>query len=350
MTKVIQIGNVKIGGGNPVAIQSMTNTKTSDVAATIDMIRQLEALGCKIVRVAVKNADDAAAIRDIKRGISLPLVADIHFDYRLAVKAIQAGADKIRMNPGNIGSDEKVQLVVDAAKASGVPIRVGVNSGSLDEDIERKYGHTAEALAESALKHVAILEKFGFEDIVISCKASSVTMTVESNRILHRKTGYPLHLGVTEAGTFQRALVKSAMGIGSLLMDGIGDTVRVSVTGSPLVEIDAAKCILRAAGLPVGGVDIISCPTCGRCGIDLESIVEEVERRTAHIKQPLKVAVMGCIVNGVGEGKFADVGLAGGERSAVIFSGGKVLKKVGSDGDMVGELLLAIEKKLGDKI
>jgi len=328
-TRKLKIGNIYIGGGSPVAIQSMTNTKTSDVEATVRQIHALTEAGCDIVRVAVPDEAAAQAISEIKRQITIPLVADIHFDYRLALKAMENGADKIRINPGNIGSRERVEQVVDMAKERGIPIRIGVNSGSLEKEILNKYGRvTAQALVESAMGHVRILEDLNFYDIVISIKSSDVVTAFEAYTLLSQKTDYPLHIGITEAGTVYRGTIKSAVGIGAILLSGIGDTIRVSLTGDPVEEIKAAKEILRACGLYNKGVVFVSCPTCGRTQIDLISIAEKVEKELENIDKPIKVAVMGCVVNGPGEAREADIGIAGGKDSAVLFKKGQIIRKV----------------------
>lgn len=343
-TRKLRVGNIYIGGDAPISIQSMTNTKTSDVEATVKQIKALEEAGCEIVRVAVPDMAAAEAISEIKKQISIPLVADIHFNYELALKSMENGVDKIRINPGNIGSKEKVMKVVSMAKEKGVPIRIGVNSGSLEKDILNKYGHvTAEGLAESALGHVRILEELDFHDIVISIKSTDVPMAFEAYRLISEKTDYPLHIGITEAGTVYRGTIKSAVGIGAMLLSGIGDTIRVSLTGDPVEEIKAAKEILRACGLYNKGVQFISCPTCGRTQIDLISIAEKVEKALENYEKPIKVAVMGCVVNGPGEAREADIGIAGGRDSAVIFRKGEILRKV-PEGEIVEALLDEIKK------
>ncbi len=344
-TKKIRVGNIYIGGDAPISIQSMTNTKTSDVQATVRQIRALADAGCEIVRVAVPDMEAAEAIAEIKKQITLPLVADIHFDYRLALKAIENGADKIRINPGNIGSIDRVREVVKLAKARDIPIRIGVNSGSLEKELLDKYGHVcAEALVESALGHVKILENLDFSNIVISIKSSDVPMFVKAHQILAGKTDYPLHIGVTEAGTPFAGAIKSAVGIGAMLLSGIGDTIRVSLTGDPVLEIKAAKEILKACGLYNKGVVLVSCPTCGRTQINLIDIAEKVEKALENFDKPVKVAVMGCVVNGPGEAREADIGIAGGKDSAVIFKKGQILRKVPESG--VVEALLDEIKKL----
>ena len=344
MTRQILVGNVPVGGGAPVSIQSMCNTKTDDVAATVDQIHALEAAGCEIVRVAVPDMAAAKAIGAIKSRIHIPLVADIHFDYRLALECAGQGVDKIRINPGNIGAKERVKAVVEACRAGHIPIRIGVNGGSLEKELRKKYGGvTAEALVESAIGHVALLEEFDFHDICISVKCSSVPVNIAAYRLLSERCDYPLHLGVTEAGTPAMGLLKSAMGIGGLLCLGIGDTIRVTLTADPVEEIAAAKQILQAAGLRQEGPNLIACPTCGRTNIDLIPIAQEVERRLAGCTKPITVAVMGCAVNGPGEASSADVGIAGGNGEGLVFAHGKVLRKVPQE-RLVEELMLEIEK------
>ena len=332
MTRQILVGGVPIGGGAPISIQSMCNTRTEDVARTVAQIKRLEAAGCDIVRVAVPDMAAAEAISQIKRQIAIPLVADIHFDWRLAVCAAQRGADKIRINPGNIGGADRVLQVAQACKERHIPIRIGVNGGSLEKTLLERYGGvTADALVESALGEMAQLEKCGFEDILISIKATSVPVTVEACRKLRQKTDCPLHIGVTESGTLSSGLVKSAVGIGTLLLEGIGDTLRVSLTADPVEEVVAARRILQAAGLRQSGVELISCPTCGRTKIDLISLANEVEARLAHVKKEITVAVMGCVVNGPGEARAADVGIAGGDGVGVVFRKGEPVKTVPQD-------------------
>ena len=344
MTRQIMVGNVPVGGGAPVSIQSMCNTKTDDVAATVDQIHALEAAGCEIVRVAVPDMAAAKAIGAIKSRIHIPLVADIHFDYRLALECAGQGVDKIRINPGNIGSKERVKAVVEVCRAGHIPIRIGVNGGSLEKELRNKYGGvTAEALVESAMGHVALLEEFDFHDICISVKCSSVPVNIAAYRLLSERCDYPLHLGVTEAGTPAMGLLKSAMGIGGLLCMGIGDTIRVTLTADPVEEITAAKQILQAAGLRQEGPNLIACPTCGRTNIDLIPIAQEVERRLAGCTKPITVAVMGCAVNGPGEASSADVGIAGGNGEGLVFANGKVLRKVPQE-RLVEELMLEIER------
>ncbi len=333
-----------MGGGAAVSIQSMCNTPTEDVAATVQQIARLEQAGCDIVRVAVPTEEAARAIPAIKRAIHIPLVADIHFDYRLALLCIDGGVDKIRINPGNIGSKDRVRAVADGCRERGIPIRVGVNGGSLEKDLLRKYGGvTAEALAESALGHVRLLEECGFEDICISVKCSRVPVNMAAYELLHEKVDYPLHLGVTEAGTPEMGVLKSAIGIGGLLCRGIGDTLRVSLTADPVEEVVAAKRILQACGLRRSGPDLIACPTCGRTRYDMLPIAREVERRLKNCDKPITVAVMGCVVNGPGEASAADVGIAGGNGEGLLFARGRILRKVPED-QLVDALFQEIEK------
>lgn len=343
-TRKIRVGNIFIGGDAPVTVQSMTNTDTRDSAATASQVKELEEAGCDIVRIAVPDMEAAGALREIKKAAGIPLVADIHFDYRLAVACIENGADKIRINPGNIGGREKVAKVVDAARSSGIPVRIGVNSGSLEKNILEKYrGVTPEGLVESALGHVRMLEEFGYEDIVLSLKASDVPMTIEAYRLISKKTDYPLHLGVTEAGTPFAGTVKSAVGIGCLLAEGIGDTLRVSLTGEPLEEVRVGIELLKALGLRKAGVELVSCPTCGRTGIDIVKIANEVERRLSGCKKQVCVAIMGCAVNGPGEAREADIGIAGGDGEALLFKKGNIIRKIPGD-RIVDELIEEIEK------
>lgn len=344
MTKQIFAGSVPIGGGAPVSIQSMCNTKTHDVDATVEQILQLEAAGCEIVRVAVPDLAAAKAVGRIKSRIHIPLVADIHFDYRLALECAAQGIDKIRINPGNIGGEDRVKAVAETCRNGKIPIRIGVNGGSLEKELLKKHGGaTAEALAESALGHAALLEKYDFDDICISVKCSSVPVMMDAYRILSGKCAYPLHLGVTEAGTPGMGVIKSAMGIGGLLCLGIGDTLRVTLTADPVEEIYAAKKILMAAGLRREGPDLIACPTCGRTNIDLIPIAKEVERRLEDCRKPITVAVMGCAVNGPGEASAADVGIAGGKGEGLIFRKGKILRKVPQE-QLVDELMAEISQ------
>ncbi len=344
MTRQIMIGSVPVGGGAPVTIQSMCNTKTDDVPATVDQILRLEEAGCEIIRVAVPDMAAARAIGAIKSRIHIPLVADIHFDYKLALECAAQGIDKIRINPGNIGGEDRVKAVADACRERKIPIRIGVNGGSLEKELLKKYGGaTPEALAESALGHAALLEKFDFTDICISVKCSSVPVTMGAYRLLREKCTYPLHLGVTEAGTPSMGVIKSAMGIGGLLCLGVGDTLRVTLTADPVEEIHAARKILLAAGLRQEGPNVIACPTCGRTNIDLIPIAEEVERRLAGCTKPITVAVMGCAVNGPGEAAAADVGIAGGKGEGLLFRKGQILRKVPQD-RLVDELMEEIGK------
>ena len=331
-TKIILIGDRVIGGGNPILIQSMTNTKTEDVRATAQQIRKLTAAGCEIIRCAVPTMEAARALKEIKKEISIPLVADIHFDYKLALAAIENGADKIRINPGNIGNAERVKAVVDAAKERKIPIRVGVNSGSLDKNLVEKYhGVTAEGLVESALEKAGMIEDMGYDQLVISIKSSDVMMCARAHELIAKKTVYPLHVGITEAGTLLSGNIKSAIGLGLILSQGIGDTIRVSLTGDPQEEIKSAKLILRTLGLRTGGIEVVSCPTCGRTQIDLISLANQVENMVADIPLSLKVAVMGCVVNGPGEAKEADLGIAGGIGEGLLIKKGQVIRKVPED-------------------
>lgn len=328
-TKVIRIGDRVIGGGNPVLIQSMTNTKTEDVEKTVEQILALERAGCEIIRCAVPTMEAAKALAEIKKQIHIPLVADIHFDYRLAIAAMENGADKIRINPGNIGSKERIQAVVDVAKERKIPIRVGVNSGSLEKELVEKYhGVTAQGIVESALDKVHMIEELGYDNLVVSIKSSDVLMCVKAHEILAEKTNYPLHVGITEAGTVISGNIKSAIGLGIILYQGIGDTVRVSLTGDPVEEVKSAKLILRTLGLRKGGIEVVSCPTCGRTKIDLIGLANEVENMVQDIPLDLKVAVMGCVVNGPGEAKEADIGIAGGNGEGLLIQKGEVICKV----------------------
>ncbi len=342
MSKQILVGGVPVGGGAPVSIQSMCNTRTDDVRATVEQILRLEAAGCDIVRVAVPDLAAARAIGAIKEQISIPLVADIHFDYKLALEAAAAGADKIRINPGNIGAPERVKAVAEVCKAKKLPIRIGVNGGSLEKPILAKYGGvTAEALVESAFGHIALLHRFDFDDICVSLKSSSVPLTMAAYRLMSEKSDYPLHLGVTEAGTVEMGTLKSAIGIGGLLALGVGDTLRVSLSADPVEEIVAARKILKAAGLRRDGPELISCPTCGRTSIDLISLARQVEERLKDVDKPITVAVMGCVVNGPGEASAADVGLAGGKGEGVLFRKGEIVKKVPEE-QLIDELFALI--------
>ena len=329
MTKTVKIGDRVIGGGNPILIQSMTNTKTEDVAATVAQINKLAAAGCDIIRCAVPTMQAAEALTEIKKQVSIPVVADIHFDYRLAIAAMEHGADKIRINPGNIGSVERVRAVVAVAKDRNIPIRVGVNSGSLEKELVEKYhGVTAEGIVESALDKVRIIEEMGYDNLVISIKSSDVLMCVKAHELIAKETDHPLHVGITEAGTIISGNIKSSIGLGLILHQGIGDTIRVSLTGDPLEEIKSAKLILRTLGLRKGGIEVVSCPTCGRTQINLIELANQVENMVADIPLDIKVAVMGCVVNGPGEAKEADIGIAGGIGEGLIIKKGEVYKKV----------------------
>ena len=341
-TKVIQIGDRKIGGGNPIAIQSMTNTKTEDVKATVEQILRLERAGCEIIRCTVPTLEAAAAIREIKKQIHIPLVADIHFDYRMALAAIENGADKIRINPGNIGNPERVKAVVDAAKERNIPIRVGVNSGSLEKPLVEKYGGvTAEGIVESALDKVHMIEDLGYDNLVISIKSSDVLMCVKAHELLAGRTVYPLHVGITESGTVNSGNIKSAIGLSLILSPGIGDTIRVSLTGDPVEEIKSAKLILRTLGLRKGGIEVVSCPTCGRTQINLIDLATKVEKMVEDYPLDIKVAVMGCVVNGPGEAKEADLGVAGGIGEGLLIEHGEIVKKLPED-----QLLPALKEEL----
>ena len=341
-TKVIRIGDRVIGGGNPVLIQSMTNTKTEDVKATVEQIQALTAAGCDIIRCAVPTMEAAEALSEIKKQITIPLVADIHFDYRLAIAAMEHGADKIRINPGNIGSRDRVQAVVDVAKERQIPIRVGVNSGSLEKELVEKYhGVTAEGIVESALDKVHLIEDMGYDQLVISIKSSDVLMCARAHEMIADKTDYPLHVGITEAGTLFSGNIKSAVGLGIILYQGIGDTIRVSLTGDPLEEVRSAKRILKTLGLRKGGIEVVSCPTCGRTQIDLIGLANRVERMVEDIPLDIKVAVMGCVVNGPGEAKEADIGIAGGVGTGLLIKKGEIVKKLPED-----ELLDALRYEL----
>ncbi len=342
MTRQINVGGVLIGGGAPVVIQSMLNTKTTDVAGSLEQIRKLKEAGCQIVRLAVPNMDAARSFSEVCKESPLPLVADIHFDYKLAIAAAEGGASKIRINPGNIGGEDRVKAVVDVCKDKKIPIRIGVNGGSLDKKLLEKYGHpTPDALVESAFEHLALLEKYGFYDSCVSMKSSTVPNMVAAARLFRAKCDYPLHIGVTETGPVRMGMLKSAMGIGSLLMDGIGDTIRVSLTDDPVEEVYAAKDILKAAGLRKEGVNIISCPTCGRTQIDLIGLVNRVDEALKDCEKPITVAVMGCIVNGPGEAREADIGIAGGDGCGMLFEKGVQVMKLPYD-----ELLPALLKRI----
>ena len=340
MSRVVKVGNLLIGGGNPIVIQSMTNTTTSDVEATVNQIKKLEAAGCQMVRMTINNEEAAKAIGEIKKRIDVPLCADIHFDYKLALLAIENGIDKLRINPGNIGSDENIKAVVEKAKEKNIPIRIGVNSGSIEKHILEKYRKpTADGMVESAMYHINLLEKNGFNDIVVSLKASNIKMMVEAYRKISKLVDYPLHLGVTEAGTAFQGTVKSAIGIGALLVDGIGDTIRVSLTEDPVEEIKVAKEILKVLGLIEAGVEIVSCPTCGRTEIDLIGLAKKVEKEFENENRKIKIAVMGCVVNGPGEAREADYGVAGGKGVGVLFKKGQIVKKVDES-----EILIELKK------
>ena len=328
-TRVIQIGDKLIGGGNPILIQSMTNTRTEDVAATVEQILRLQKAGCEIIRCTVPTLEAAQAIKEIKKQIAIPLVADIHFDYKMAIAAMENGADKIRINPGNIGSKDKVAAVVEVARERNIPIRVGVNSGSLEKELVEKYhGVTAEGIVESALDKVQIIEDLGYENMVISIKSSDVLMCVKAHELLAKQTDYPLHVGITESGTVTSGNIKSSIGLGLILHQGIGDTIRVSLTGDPVEEIKSAKLILRTLGLRKGGIEVVSCPTCGRTKIDLIGLANQVETMVAGYPLDIKVAVMGCAVNGPGEAKEADIGIAGGIGEGLLIKKGEIVKKV----------------------
>lgn len=342
-TRVVNIGGVLIGGNNPIAIQSMTNTKTEDVSATVNQILRLEEAGCEIIRCAVPTMEAAEAIGEIKKRVHIPVVADIHFDYRLAIAAMENGVDKIRINPGNIGSPERIQAVVDAAKERNIPIRVGVNSGSLERNLVEKYGGvTAEGIVESALDKVKIIEDMGYDNLVISIKSSNVMMCVKAHELISEKTDYPLHVGITESGTVMTGSIKSAVGLGLILGQGIGDTIRVSLTGDPVEEIKAAKTILKTLGIRQSGIEIVSCPTCGRTSIDLIGLAQKVEKLAADYDNlNLKLAVMGCVVNGPGEAREADLGVAGGKGEGILIKKGEVVKKMPE-----AELLSALKYEL----
>ena len=342
-TKVISIGDVRIGGNHPIAIQSMCNTKTEDVKSTVAQIHALEAAGCEIVRVAVPTMEAAQAIKEIKKQIHIPLVGDIHFDYRLAIEAMKNGVDKIRINPGNIGSEDRVKAVVDMAKACHVPIRVGVNSGSLEKHIIEKYGHvTAEGIVESALDKVRMIEALDYDQMVVSIKSSDVLMCVKAHELIAAQTNYPLHVGITESGTVLSGNIKSAIGLGIMLNEGIGNTIRVSLTGDPVEEIKSAKLILKTLGLRKGGIEVVSCPTCGRTQIDLIGLANQVENMVQGYDLDLKVAVMGCVVNGPGEAREADLGIAGGIGEGLLIRKGEIIKKV-PEGELLGALKDALD-------
>ncbi len=343
-TNKIKVGDIFIGGDSPISVQSMTNTDTRDVRATVEQIKRLEEEGCRIIRVAIPDSQSAQAVKEIKKAIKIPLVADIHFDYRLALECMRNGVDKIRLNPGNIGGQDRVKAVADMARERQIPIRIGVNSGSVEKSIIEKFGGvTPEGMVESALNHAAMLEAADFGDIAISIKASSVPMTIAAYRLLSQKTSYPLHIGVTEAGTVYKGTIKSAVGIGCLLAEGIGDTIRVSLTGDPIEEIRAGKQILKSLGLLKEGIDVVSCPTCGRTRVDLIGIVNEIEPILEKLDKNIKVAIMGCAVNGPGEAKDADIGIAGGVNEVLLFKKGLVVKKIPQE-NAVEELIKEINK------
>lgn len=350
-TRRIMVGNVAIGGGAPIVVQSMTSTFTSDIKATLRQIKRLEKAGCEIVRVAVPDMESARAISEIKKQIKIPLIADIHFNYKLGIEALKNGADGLRINPGNIGSKERVKEIIDEAKSRKIPVRIGINAGSLEEDILQKYSckATAEALAESALRNVRIIEDMGFNDIKISVKSSDVLTTVDAYRLVAKELNYPLHLGITEAGTLVQGVIKSSIGMGILLAEGIGDTIRVSLTADPVEEVKAGYMLLSALNLRQRGITLISCPTCGRAEVDVLKIAREFEKRVNfNSPHPLKVAIMGCVVNGPGEAKEADVGIACGKKSGILFKGGKIVKKI-KEKEMVDILIDEINNLLKEK-
>lgn len=341
-TKVVHIGNQKIGGDNPILIQSMTNTKTEDIKSTVEQIKRLEAAGCDIIRCAVPTMEAAKAFREIKNQINIPLVADIHFDYRLAIAAIEHGADKIRINPGNIGEKERVQAVVDAAKAKNIPIRVGVNSGSLEKHLVEKYhGVTAEGIVESAIDKVKLIESMGYDNLVVSIKSSDVLMCIKAHELIAKEISYPLHVGITESGTVYSGNIKSSVGLGAILYQGIGNTIRVSLSGDPVEEIKTAKLVLKTLGLRSGGIEVVSCPTCGRTQIDLIGLANQVEDMVKDIPLNIKVAVMGCVVNGPGEAKEADIGIAGGKGEGLLIKKGEIIRKMPEE-----QLLEALREEL----
>lgn len=348
-TKKIKVGSVAIGGDSPISVQSMTNTPTADVKKTVSQIRALEDAGCELVRVAVPDKESAEALPKIKKGINIPLIADIHFDWRLALRAVDAGVDGLRLNPGNIGSVDRIREVVKAAKTRGVPIRLGINSGSLEEGVLEKYGRPGpEAMVESAMRHIGILEDMDFFDIKVSLKASGVWPTIHAYRLLAKKVDYPFHVGITEAGTLFSGAVKSSVGIGVLLSEGIGDTIRVSLTADPVEEVRVGWEILKSLELRKRGVNVISCPTCGRIKIDCVLLALEAEKRLKHIKEPIDVAVMGCVVNGPGEAVEADIGIAGGDGVALLYRGGKAVRKV-KEGEIVSALIEEVERLVEER-
>ena len=343
-TKVVKCGNVYVGGNNPISVQSMTTTDPKDIINTVNQINRLEEAGCDIVRIAVPSMEAAKSISKIKNQTNIPIVADIHFDYRLALEAVRQGIDGLRLNPGNIGDSKRVREVVAAVKERQIPIRIGVNAGSLEKSILEKYGHpTAEGMVESALGHISILEDMDFTDIVVSLKASNVQLTVDAYKLMSEKVNYPLHLGITEAGTVWAGTIKSAAGIGSLLLMGIGDTIRVSLTGDPVEEIKVGRQLLKSLGIIQNEITIISCPTCGRCKIDLINVANQVEDKLGKLKKPIKIAVMGCAVNGPGEARDADIGIAGGDGAALLFKKGEIIRKIRED-EIVSTLIEEIEK------
>lgn len=343
ISRKVKAGNVEIGGNSKITVQSMLNVPAEDVEGNVKQALELEKAGCEIVRLTVPNKEAVKTLYAVKNAVSIPVVADIHFDYKCALESVEAGVDKIRINPGNIGSDDRIKAVADACRLHNIPIRIGVNSGSLEKDLLAKYGHvTPEALCESALRHASLLEKFDFNDIVISIKSSNVQIMTAAYRLIAEKCDYPLHLGVTEAGTHRMGMIKSAAGIGALLLDGIGDTIRVSLTADPVSEIAAGFDILKAVGIKTDCPQIVSCPTCGRTKIDLISLAEQIEQRLQNCHKPIKVAVMGCVVNGPGEAKEADIGVAGGDGCGMLFKHGEILRKVKED-EIVDELLKEIE-------
>lgn len=342
-TKKVRCGNLYIGGNSPVSIQSMTNTDTRDINKTIYQIKGLEEAGCEIVRIAIPDMEAAMAVSQIKKSISIPLVADIHFDYRLALKCMENGIDKLRINPGNIGDIERVKKIVWEAKSRDIPIRIGVNAGSLEKSVIQKYGVTPRALVESAMEHVNILEALDFDKTIISLKASDVKLTLDAYKLLAERVDYPLHIGITEAGTVWRGTIKSSIGIGALLLNGVGDTLRVSLTGDPIEEVKVAKEILQSLNIRNFGINFISCPTCGRTQIDLVQLTKEIEKNLSHVKLPITVAVMGCAVNGPGEAREADLGIAGGKGSALLFKKGKIIRKV-SENEIIDAVLEEVKK------
>ena len=346
-SKKVAVGNVFLGGGEPVRIQSMCTTKTSDIQSSVEQIKRLEKAGCEIIRVSVLDEDDAKAIKTVKNSINIPLVADIHFSHKLAIAAIESGCDKVRINPGNIGGDRQLKAVAECIKAHGISVRVGSNTGSIEKEFLQKYGKNENSLVESALKSVSLLEKNGVEDIVISVKASDVPLTVKAYKLLAQKTCYPLHIGVTEAGTEEMAVVKSSVALGALLLDGIGDTLRVSITDDPVKEVLAAKRILRATGLDKNYVDVVACPTCGRCRWNSMELAKKVSAYVENFSKPVKIAVMGCVVNGPGEAKDCDIGIAGAEDYCVIFKNGEILRRINRE-DAESEFFKEIDKILND--